>query len=482
MKRLVYIITVLIALWQTLPAMAVTDKEMEQARVIATQTYLRYANDGSDYLDALHPSTMAQLEKSLKAKEKENIKAFKAVPVPTDYASWDKQKLVDYWSNTAFSHSGLSQKGKVGKSRARKKLAAMTVAAPAPAATETKSETKPAEQKPAAQAATTPAAETKPAPAATKPAVKPADAKSSTSPVPVHEASLDSAQAELDEARALAEAALAAEDDAVIKKESTNTWIYVVVLCILVAVVVALVVFASNVMKKSAPALATQWNNGANSDEAKALARKLQESNRRLEEAERQNVQLRKKVDALTAEIAKLRTRATNNPIQQPPIQGIPYPKQNPAPTAAPAAVATQQAQASQPAPAPTSHPAAPAPAVAPTQPPTSAPQSALRTIYLGRANSKGIFVRADRTFNPGNSVFRLDTSDGLAGTFKVVSDPSIIEKVTEHPAEMLSVSCVGPDLGNTSGLQAIVTDSAGTAIFEGGCWKVMRKAKIHYE
>lgn len=478
MKRLVYIITVLIALWQALPAMAVTDKEMEQARVIATQTYLRYANDGSDYLDALHPSTMAQLEKSLKAKEKENIKAFKAVPVPTDYASWDKQKLVDYWSNTAFSHGGLSQKGKVGKSRARKKLAAMTVAAPAPAATETKPETKPAEQKPAAQPAATPTAETKPAPAATKPAAEPAGTKPATSPVPVHEASLDSAQAELDEARALAEAALAAEDDTVIKKESTHTWIYVVVLCILVAVVVALVVFASNVMKKSAPALATQWNSGANSDEAKALARKLQESNRRLEEAERQNVQLKKKVDALTAEIAKLRTRPTTHPSQQPPIQGIPYPKQNPAPT--PATISAQQAQPSQSAAAPTAAPAATP--VQPTPTPTPTQQPTLRTIYLGRANSKGIFVRADRTFNPGNSVFRLDTSDGLAGTFKVVSDPSIIEKVMDHPAEMLAMACVGPELSNTSGLQVIVTDSAGTAIFEGGCWKVMRKAKIHYE
>lgn len=488
MKRLVYIITVLMALWQALPAMAVTDKEMEQARVIATQTYLRYANDGSDYLDALHPSTMAQLEKSLKAKEKENIKAFKAVPVPTDYASWDKQKLVDYWSNTAFSHSGLSQKGKVGKSRARKKLAAMTVAAPA--VTETKAETKPAEQKPAAQPAATPATEAKPTPAATKPAVKPADAKPSTSPVPVHEPNLDSAQAEIDEARMLAEAALAAEDDAVIKKESNHTWIYVVVLCILVAVVVALVVFASNVMKKSAPTLATQWNSGANSDEAKALTRKLQESNRRLEEAERQNVLLKKKVDALTAEIAKLRTRPA--PAQQPPIQGIPYPKQNPTPASAPAAATAQQVQvpqqATQPAPAPAlaSSPAAPAPtspAAAPVQS-AAAPtqQPSLRTIYLGRANAKGIFVRADRTLNPGNSVFRLDTSDGLAGTFKVVNHPSIIEKVTEHPAEMLAMACVGPELANTSGMQAIITDSAGTAIFEGDRWKVMRKAKIHYE
>ncbi len=443
MKRLVYIITVLMAFWQALPALAVTDKEMEQARVIATQTYLRYANDGSGYLDALHPTTMAQLEKSLKAKEKENIKAFKAVPVPSDYASWDKQKLVDYWSNTAFSQAGLLPKGKVGKNPARKKLSAMTIAAPATAA-QAATASKPAEQKPAES--------------------------------PIAEASLDSAQAEIDEARVLAEAALAAEDDGVIKKESTNTWIYVVVLCILVAVVVALVVFASNVMKKSAPALATQWNNGANSDEAKALARKLQESNRRLEEAERQNVQLRKKVDALTAEIAKLRTRPA--PSQQPPIQGIPYPKQNTNPSPAPTTV--QHAQASQQAPTQPTRPAQ-AP-VAPTAAAAQAAQPSLRTIYLGRANAKGIFVRADRTLNPGNSIFRLDTSDGLAGTFKVVSDPSVIEKVTEHPAEMLGMACVGPELANTSGLQAIVTDSAGTAIFEGGCWKVMRKAKIHYE
>ncbi len=94
MKRFVQIITALIILWQALPALAVTDKEMEQARVIATQTYLRYANDGSGYLDALHPTTMAELEKNLKAKEKENIKAFKAIPVPAGYQSWVNKNLV----------------------------------------------------------------------------------------------------------------------------------------------------------------------------------------------------------------------------------------------------------------------------------------------------------------------------------------------------------------------------------------------------
>lgn len=456
MKRLVYIISVLTALWQTLPAMAVTDKEMEQARVIATQTYLRYANDGSGYLDALHPTTMADLEKNLKQKEKENIKAFKAIPVPADYASWDKQKLVDYWSNTAFSNAGLLAKGKVGKNPARKKLSNMTIAAPAAAAAPS-AETKPSDKtpatKPATQVATSPDKNT----------------ASASNPIPVPEINLDSAQAEIDESRVLAEAALDAEDDAMIKKENSHTWIYVVVLCILVAVVVALVVFASNVMKKSAPAISGQWN-GSNSDETKALVRKLQEADKRVEEAERQNKLLQKKIDALTAEINKLHTRPA--PTQQPPIQGIPRPKTNPEPSPVSSNQKVQNAPTAAAAVAPNT-------TAAKTQ---TTPQLSMRTIYLGRANTKGIFVRADRTLNPGNSVFRLDTSDGMAGTFKVVNDPSIIEKVIEHPAEMLSAACVGPELHDTSGLQQIITDSAGTAIFEGGCWKVMRKAKIHYE
>lgn len=443
MKRFVYIITALIALWQALPAVAVTDKEMEQARVIATQTYLRYANDGSGYLDALHPSTMAELEKQLKQKEKENIKAFKAIPVPTDYASWDKQKLVDYWSTTVFSNASLSAKGKVGKNAAKKKLNNMTVAAPAPPAA------KPA-QSPAAKPATQ-------APSAVQETQTPASQTQQSASLPTPEARVDSAKAEMDEARALAEAALEAEDDAPIKKESNNTWVYVVILCILVGVVVALVVFASNVMKKNAVAADSVTGN---SEETKMLTNELKKAYTRIDDLQSQNSELKNKIESLSAELYKLRLKPA--PAAQPPIQGIPRPAEP-----KPASVATVASE----------------PLAAQATSATSASQaSSPRTIYLGRANSKGIFIRADRTLNPGNSVFRLDTTDGLAGSFRVVTDPSLIEKVTEHPAEMLSAACVGPDLGNTEGLQTIVTDSAGTAIFEGGCWKVMRKAKIHYE
>ncbi len=109
---------------------AVTDAEMEQARVIATQCYLRYANNGSGYLDDIHPKTMKELESKLKAKEKENIKAFNAIRIPADYASWDKKKLVEYWAATAFNSGGLLAEGKAARSRVRARINAMNVSAP----------------------------------------------------------------------------------------------------------------------------------------------------------------------------------------------------------------------------------------------------------------------------------------------------------------------------------------------------------------
>lgn len=441
MKRLVYFISLLIAMSQALPAMAVTEKEMEQARVIATQTYLRYANNGSAYLDNLHPASMAELEGKLKAKEKENIKAFKAIPVPKDYASWDKKKLIDYWTTTAFATPGLEQNSlQAGRSAARKKLEKMTVAAPSAAKPEPTAE-KPAETTPAASPEKT-------------------DVPEADKPGSYSEAGIDSAAAAAEEERALAEAALLAdEEDSPIRKENNHTWIYVAVLCILVAVVVALVVFASNMMKKNAN---NEEGKHYDSDEAKELARKLKGMSIRAEEAEKQNVQLRKQIESLTAEIEKLRARRTQPNGTQPPIQGIPRPK------TAPVSEVKQ--------------PVAPTATVAAANPAAQADHSQIRTIYLGRANAKGVFVRADRALNPGNSVFRLDTSDGLAGTFKVVNEASVLEKIMQHPMEMLSAACNCDDITNTEELDRIVTDAAGTAIFEDGRWKVLRKAKIHYE
>ena len=154
------------------------------------------------------------------------------------------------------------------------------------------------------------------------------------------------------------------------------------------------------------------------------------------------------------------------------------------------AAAAVAQAQATAPTPTPTPE-IAEVPQPAPTQPAQAAqavahPQqkaaSTLRTIFLGRANAKGIFVRADRTLNLGNSIFRLDTSDGYAGSFRVAADPTVWEMAMLTPRESLAGACVVADLDITDGMHKNVNDSAGTAIFEGGCWKVIRKAKNHVE
>ena len=111
-----------------LPIQAVTDKEMEQAKTIAAQAYLRYANDGSGYLDDFKATSMSELEGKLKAKEKENIKAFKSVKIPSDYASWDKAKLIEFWSVTFFTSPNLAEKGKIAKSRVKSRISAMTIA------------------------------------------------------------------------------------------------------------------------------------------------------------------------------------------------------------------------------------------------------------------------------------------------------------------------------------------------------------------
>lgn len=470
MKRLIYIIAIIATFGSSLPALAVTEKEMEQARVIATQAYLRYANDGSGYLDDLHPKSMSELERSLKAKEKENIKAFKAIPVPKDYASWNKEKLVDYWCSTAFSTKGLVEKGRQGKNRARKRIGAMTVSAPAKAA----------EKKPEAEKAKTDAAPAAAAPA--KPAQEAAPGEAAA-PQP------DSLMTKADEAEALATAALE-EDEEPLSKAENHTWVYVVILCILVGVVVALVVFASNVMKRNQARMSARRESLPESDDvpnANALrekfAAKLNEKNnevhalnKKIEELLAHNNSLKNNMESLTAETASLRTRLTEATGK---IAQLEAALQN-------ASAARQQAAQAPRAEAPAKPqtPVQAAPRQAEQQPKPQRPSQGtpLRTIYLGRANAKGIFVRADRSLNIGNSIFRLDTTDGYAGTFRVANDPTVWEMALLTPRESLSGACVAPEIDNTDGMEKIVNDSAGTAIFEGGCWKVIRKAKIHFE
>lgn len=413
---------------------AVSDREMEEARTIAAKAYLRYANNGSGYLDEVNARSISELQKSLKAKEKENIKAFLAIPVPKDYATWDKTRLVEYWGSTAFKAAGLIEEGKGARPRVRKQIMAMSVSAPSAAA--------PAE-----------------APAEAAPA--PAEAASAEASVAEQSAEAAAADPAAQQADILADQKAIEDDAKNAAPESQNsgsnaTWIYVVILCVLIGVVVWLVTFAAKVMNRQPDAA------GKNDDEAEEVRAKARQAiasykeklaahedvERELKAREQEHVRREQQLLARIADLEeKLRKAETRS-----------YREAAPAPAPV------------QPAPAPVR------PKPAPVQ------EEILHVIYLGRANSRGIFVRADRRLSPGNTIYRLDTEDGLVGTFHVVDNPAVTAIALEHPLEMLSGGCSAIDIEDTVGATSIVTESSGTAIFENGYWKVLRKSSIRYE
>lgn len=446
MKLLKILLSALLLTGIVAPASAVTDKEMEQARAITAQAYLRYANDGSGYLDEFRATSMQELESKLKSREKENLKAFKSVKVPTDYASWDKAKLVEFWSATFFSSPALIDKGKMAKGRVRSRLQAMTVADPKKEAAPEKKEASPKpEEKPAAQE--------------TQPAETPAAADDS----PSASAAIEEQEAILAEQQQI-EADIEAENQAetVKTRRSENTWIYIAALLVLVAVVVVLVVFAAKTMKHQSERLPVPADDDDDDDQRReddssqieALKQKAIESEAlttqqsgRIMELERENGRLKQRVSELTAEIASLRQQLAKASQVHQPIR--PERKETAKPTRV-----------------------TPEPRTQPEMP---------KEIYLGRVNPRGIFVRADRKFSPGNTIYRLDTSDGIVGTFRIVDNPTVHEMILMDPNTLLAAGCSIVNPEEVEIARSVVTDKAGTAIFEDGYWKVLRKTVARY-
>lgn len=415
----------LLALLMVVPAIAgaVTQKEMEQARTIATKAYLRYANDGSGYLDEVNPTTMEELEAVLKTKEKENIKAFKEIPVPTDYKSWNKDQLVEYWAVTAFKTKGLLEKGLGGRIRARSQINKMTIAPPG---------------------------------AEPEPEASPAAAEIVADSV----ANAANLQNEAEQLAADEEF----EENTDVDKAYNYTWVYIMILAILVAIVVALVVYAANVFKKKDNGLMPV----AHPHSDKEMQEKLEHYEsvladkdtdimmlkKKLDNLSNENTGLKQKIEKLEAELASTkRGDVFVAPIQEP-------------------LAATEPLKPAQP------EPVQPIPLF--EEPREKKPN--LRSIFLGRANARGIFIRADRTLNVGNSVFLLETTDGYSGSFKVADSPAAWSLALSNPKEYLETACSGHNLDDTVNATKVVTDSSGTAVFEGGCWRVTRKARIHYE
>lgn len=426
---------------------AVTSSEMDQARAIAAKWYLRYINNGSDYLDQLQPASMSDLESKLKNTEKENIKGFKATALPSGYNSWDKDELIKYWSETFFKESKtIDEKGR-GNQWIKGKVASairndVKVGAPA--------------------AASAPAAET-PAPSEPQSVPNPKEAAAAAAMLAQEaEAAADDAEAQI------AEQTLA--DTQPVKEKGSGTWVYIMILCILVAIVIALVVYASRSMKGQAQ----KGDSGRNAerDDAddfgpspKAEYRPSLSDDTRMREKYAETLAnkaeeirlLNRKIADLEAEAASL--KAENRKLREEMDRR--------ATSAHQAAERNHHHEHHH-----DSH----------RKHEEQAPAPRAREIYLGRVNSRGIFVRADRHAVEGQSIYRLSTFDGESGTFTVINSPVVDDMVMDDPGRWVADGCFAKDIFDTEGRSRIVTEVPGLAVFRDGAWRVERKAKIHYE
>ena len=426
-----------------IPSFAVTEREMELARTMAAKHYLRYANNGSDYLDKLNPSSMSELQKELKAKEKENIKSFNAVAVPKDYASWDKAKLVDYWSNTFFKSPGLKEDGKKCLGILGKNLKKINVGAPAPA--------EPA--KPAKADDTAKNVESDKAAANASKAAPSEEAQQS-----VEEAGQKAETPEVLDAISQADAGLLDEQP----KRSSNTGWYVAILVVLVGVVIWLVMYASKSMKETGGLMADRK---AGEQEVRETKRAAKEEQNKMREQYASSLaakndeikQLRQQCESLEAELDSVRKELAREQSRKT------------------VASETDGKVRVQKAPVQESH-------MQPAASETQARQTALPpVVYLGYVNQRGLFVKASRSLNADTSVFRMDIPDGHHGTFMVASDPSILDRLLSDTALWLGGGCVIENPEDADIATEIVTVAAGEAIFADNSCRVIKKARIKF-
>ena len=411
----------------SLSAFAVSDAEMDQARAIAAKWYLRYINNGSDYLDNINPTSMSDLEGQLKKAEQENIKKFKAAPTPANYASWNKEDLVNYWGVTFFKESkALDPKGQNNDWIKSKVTNAV------------KNNVKVA-------AVTAPVAEI----SAAGPAAEP-------NTVVVEEVAVvetpEAAETNLASENLSKQADQATEPAAPAeKKRSSGTWVYVMILCILVAVVIALAVYASKTMKsQNAQGSARQGDGRADGDDA--YAPRAEERRAPLADDTRMREKFAETLAAKSEEIRNL-----NRKISELEALNASLTEEN-------------RRLKAESAPSPGRRPAEEREATRP------------RSIYLGRANARGLFVRADRHAVEGQSIYRLSTADGITGTYTIIDNPIVEEQILADPGKWAAGGCVAKDIFDTEGRERVVMETPGTAVFEDGAWRVDRKARIRYE
>ncbi|MBQ6209472.1 MAG: hypothetical protein IJK42_06840 [Prevotella sp.] len=116
-----------------------------------------------------------------------------------------------------------------------------------------------------------------------------------------------------------------------------------------------------------------------------------------------------------------------------------------------------------------------------PTTPIQEPTMPKLSQFYLAAPSADGSFPSVSQREQIGKSIYVLTTQDGLNGTFSIIDSNDAIATA------MISISQFLKPVCKVNGSTAqyphhIVTDEEGTASKEGGVWKVVRKAIVHFE
>lgn len=482
-------------------ASAATEKDMDQARAIAAKYYMRYSNNQSDYLDKIEPQSMLELEGSIKDADRAHFNEVKNVKVPGDYANWNKDQFVTYWKTQFFQansnqfsnkEAALNQEAMGKRTADVRKISVTETAAEAP-------------QQP------------QPDPEKIEEISDLIQQKQND----LQEMQDMDKQAEEDFARDSAQTAADSE-----KSEGSGTWVYVMILCILVAVVIGLVVYASRTMKKSPSSSDRRGGERQRSETRREEVRERREEPQTVNaEPQPTDDRMREKyaealaersaeISALNRKIGELSAKVAELNVENDRLRTSLRDKDYQLHLQQQQLQKAQQQLAQQPAAAPQDDEAvvasvykAPRPEQPRTEPveepketisPASRPMATvdeapeekpaekedpdMRVIYLGRVNSRGIFVRADKQIKPGLSIYKLSTNNGLTGTFSVVNDMSVVNVAFDDPGRWLAAGCTAKDIFDTDGKGEIITETPGTAVFEEGAWRLLRKARIKYE
>lgn len=406
-------LSLIVSVVVTSSAWGVTREEMEQARTITAQAFLRYMNNGSDYLDKLDPVKVSDLKNSLKTKEKENIKIFESIEYPKIevYSQWSKDDLLKYWGTDFWNDSRIPAHCKGARVRVKSKIGAMNVGAEAIKSQETTATLAEADNA-ASEAQRVLDSITR--------------ADSIAAEAAILEASNDMVQEDFASDSIAAEES-AIEEEETVKSKNSPTLIYSLILIVLVVIIAALIVYAVKGIQKSGKQDVKRDKNEEtdSADEEDDDNHIYKET---LDEKDREIASLKAEIDRLNNVILRMNDRISD-------------------------AISE----------------------ISPNQRPT-------RTIYLAYANSKNVFVRADSVYNEDYSIFKLVTSDGITGSFSVIDNPIANKLALSLPISILKNSCQSEDMHHDNWCKQIITENAGTAIFENGRWIVKRKADINFQ